>query len=73
VFDSDIELRKAMKDVGGIHCWTKRIKVHGRLQYVMVNDSLYRELNAGDLGDLEQLAAIRERLIKPNELMEATM
>jgi hypothetical protein len=73
VFDTDYELRKAMKDVGGVYCWPKRLKLHGRLQYVMVNDPLYRDVSGSGQNDLEQLAALREKLIKPSELMESTM
>lgn len=42
VFDSDYELRKAMKE-GGAVPFKKRMSVAGRLQYVIMNRRLYEE------------------------------
>ena len=68
VFDSDYELRKAMIDAGAI-CWPKRLKVHGRLQYIIINEKLL---------DIAQRSEdpgkdIRESLVKCSELLEGEM
>jgi len=70
LFDSDYELRKVMQDVG-VRCWSRRIKVAGRLQHAMVNDKLWEVLrrSAGD----EDLVEIRGHLVRPQELMEREM
>ena len=40
VFDSDYEIRRAMVEAG-LKDWKRRIKVSGRMQYVLVNDELW--------------------------------
>jgi hypothetical protein len=68
VYDTDYELRKAMTDCG-IAAWPERVKVHGRLQYVVVNLALL---------DLAQRAedpksVIRDHIIKCNEIIDSEM
>jgi len=67
VFDSDYELRKAMQDVG-VRCWSKRVKIAGRLQYAMVNDALWDLLARAD--DEKDLEEIRNHRLLPSQLME---
>jgi hypothetical protein len=68
VFDSDYELRKAMADAG-LTPWQKRIKVHGRLQYVMLNDKLLDIVQRSE----DQAAAIRDHTIKCTDFMQGEM
>lgn len=68
VFDTDYELRRAMAEAG-VRPWGKRVKVAGRLQYAMVNDALYSICQRAD----DPLAVIREHVVKPEEVMGATM
>jgi len=70
LFDSDYEIRKVMTDVGA-RCWNRRIKVAGRLQYVLVNDLLWERLQRAEQG--EDLQEIRAHLVAPAELMEAEL
>ena len=70
VFDSDYELRKAMIEAG-VRCWPKRMKFHGRLQYVMLNDELWDEVSRISATEDAQIAKLlRDNVVKPNELME---
>lgn len=68
VFDSDYELRRAMSDVG-LKVWGERIKVHGRLQYALLNGSLYDKCQRSD----DPKALIRQHVRKPHEVMEGSM
>ena len=70
VFDSDLELRKAMKDNGCL-ILPKRIKIFGMLQYVVLNKDRVWETIVANGGDLDDEA--RARAIKPQELMEEGM
>ncbi len=67
VFDSDYELRKVMQDVG-VRCWPKRVKIAGRLQYALVNDSLWDLLCRSD--DEDDMNEIRAHRVLPAQLME---
>lgn len=68
LFDSDYEIRRAMAECG-LRQWGKRVKVHGWLQYAMLNDALF------DLAQRAQdpAALIREHALKPEALMEAEL
>ena len=68
VFDTDYELRRAMAE-SGVRPWGKRVKVAGRLQYAMVNDALFDLCQRAD----DPLAVIRDHVVKPEEVMGATM
>jgi len=68
VFDTDYELRRAMAE-SGVRPWGKRIKVAGRLQYAMVNGALYDACQRSD----NPLGLIREHIVKPDEVMGASM
>lgn len=70
VFDSDYELRKAMVDCG-VEAWPKRVKVAGRLQYVILNRELGAEIQG--LSEAETNAAIRDKVRKCAELMDGEM
>lgn len=65
LFDSDYELRRAMAEVG-LRPWGKRVKIGGWLQYVLCNDALFDEAQRAE----DPVAAIRERVVKPEQLME---
>lgn len=68
VFDTDYELRRAMVECG-LMAWPKRIKIHGRLQYVVVNPQL---LDAAQRSQ-DQMGTIREALVKCSDIMEGEM
>jgi hypothetical protein len=70
VFDTDLELRKAMKD-HGCSVLPKRIKVFGMLQYVVLNNHRAWETIVANGGSIEDEA--RARVIKPQDLMEGGM
>ena len=70
VFDTDYELRKSMLEIG-VRCWPKRLKIAGRHQYVIMNESLWDQAVRSE--DNEQQSVIRKNLAKPSELMEAEM
>lgn len=69
VFDTDYELRRSMVDCGLV-AWQKRIKVGGRLQYVVINTQL---LDAAQRAGDEQLSVIRENLVKCSDIMDGEM
>jgi hypothetical protein len=68
VFDSDYEIRKAMTD-SGVFAWGERIKVGGRLQYVIINNALKDLAQRSD----DEKPLIRSSVKKCNELMEEEM
>lgn len=68
VYDSDYELRRAMVDCG-LTAWQKRVKVHGRLQYVVINTELLDLAQRSE----DQLGAIRDSIVKVNEIMNVEM
>jgi len=68
VFDSDYELRRSMVDCG-LTAWQKRVKVGGRLQYVVINDALVRAAQNAE----EPLAVIRDALVKCSEIVDGEM
>lgn len=68
VFDSDYELRRAMVDCG-LTAWQKRVKVGGRLQYAVVNDELLSLLQREE----DQVALIRENVVKCSDIMEGSL
>ena len=68
VFDTDYEIRKAMMDVG-MRAYEKRIKVGGRLQYVMMNPALYHMV----MNDAEPSGLLRSSVKKCSEMMDSSM
>ena len=68
VFDSDYEIRKAMTETGARFI-DKKITVHGRSQYIIVNDKLLKLWDEKGRDD----AAIVINLIKPVDLGESAM
>ena len=68
VFDSDYELRKTMA-VCGAHIVKDRIRVHGRLQYVIANGALKRLLLNSD----NEQELVSTHLIKPADLLEPSL
>jgi hypothetical protein len=71
-YDSDQELRKAATDVG---CWVypERIKIHGRLQHVILNKAGKLRMEAGFVNDSEANMNLREMIIPVNALLESDM
>lgn len=65
LFDTEYELRRAMVEVG-MFVWPKRVKVGGWLQYVIMNDALYRLAINSDDANL----TIRQSLLKPEAVVE---
>lgn len=88
IFDSDYELRRAMKDCG-VKVWPERIKVNGWVQHIIMNDDLFLkatqektrlgvddpELAPDEKAPLkkELNAIIKEFLKKPSDLSEREM
>lgn len=70
VFDSDYELRKVMKEAG-CRIWPNRIKVSGRTQYVIMNDTLWDEISRTDKDD--QLKFLRSKVKKPSDFLESSL
>lgn len=68
VFDSDYEIKRAMVDCG-LTAWQKRVKVGGRLQYVVINDQLMDVVQRSE----EPLAVIRDALVKCTDIAEGQM
>ena len=71
VFDSDYELRKVMIEVG-VKAYPTRIKVHGRLQYAIVNDALWDAVVRLE-DQAKAVHDIRSAIVKPSEIMEHSM
>jgi hypothetical protein len=69
VFDSDYELRKVMTEIG-VRVYPLRVKIHGRMQNVMINDLLADALSRMEGTSTEEFARIREALVKPSDLLE---
>ena len=70
VFDSDYELRKAMTAVG-VHILQKRIRIHGRTQYIIINTKL-KNLLANSEED-QTAAIVQQHLLKPNDIIAADL
>lgn len=71
VHDSDYELRKVMVDVGA-KVYPTRVKIAGRLQYILMNPKLADEVaRIEDAGS--QMAEIRSRILRPADLVESSM
>jgi hypothetical protein len=68
VHDSDYEIRRVMMDCG-LHCWSKRIKVHGHMQYALINDALMDLAQRAE----DPLGEIRKHVVKASSLMESEM
>jgi len=68
VFDTDYELRRAMKESGAKQ-WDKRVKIAGRMQFVILNDALYDACKRSE----KPLELIREHIVKPQDLMGEEM
>jgi hypothetical protein len=70
VFDSDLELRKAMQD-GGVFTYGKRLTIAGRTQYVIVNPKLWSLGQA--LEDADFVELIRASLKSANDILGSAM
>lgn len=71
VYESDYELKKSMIEVGAFG-WNDRIRIHGRMQYVVINYELKKILlNASDPAQVAKL--LQEHLIKPADLTETNL
>lgn len=68
VFDSDYELRKAMIDEGAV-VWRQRIKVAGRLQYLILNEKAVDVVQRSE----DQAAELRKMIVRVGSIMEGTM
>lgn len=68
VYDSDYEIRRSMVDCGMVS-WPKRIKVHGRLQYALLNKELVDIAQRSDA----PMEVIREHVVKCADLMAGAM
>jgi hypothetical protein len=65
--DKDYEIRKTMCDCG-CKVFSRRIKIGGRAQYVLINSDLQQKIEG--LGDKEALPAVRSSLVKCNQIIE---
>lgn len=70
VFDNDVEIRRAMTATGCV-AYRGRVKVKGRLQYVIMNPALAQEIGA--MAEDEAKTRLREAVIKAQSLMEEEM
>lgn len=70
VFDTDYELRRSMTETG-VFAWPQRIKVAGRLQYVIINEAL-RDI-AQRTEEESRTAAIRSHVVKCSDILEEGM
>lgn len=71
MFDSDYELRKAMKEAG-VAVYNRRVKHGGRTQYVLLNPVLVAQLAAVE--DLEQQAnLVREAILPPSRILGSSL
>lgn len=70
VFDTDYELRKAAVEVGLI-AYKDRIKIAGRVSYIIINDELQLLLNSTDPDNRNEI--IRKSVLKPNDLLEGSL
>lgn len=70
VFDSDYDLRKAMKE-SGVVSLKKRMFIDKRLQYVMVNRKLYEQTLR--LEQEEVLPMVLKSIKRANELLQVSM
>lgn len=70
VFDSDHELRKTMVDIGMIVA-PKRIKVAGRLQYVLITPELHEALR--DAAEEDYSTKVRAAMKAPNSIISESM
>lgn len=70
VFDSDLELRKAMKD-SGAHFTEERVILFGRTQLVAVNDPTL--VKPDGCSKAEWAAKLRGLVVKPTEVLDSAM
>lgn len=71
VFDTDYEIRRAMKNAG-LRVHSERVKIAGRLQYVVYNEAMYQ--NLANISDAqEQREVLRDALINPKDVLEEAM
>lgn len=68
VFDTDYELRRAMVECG-LCAWQKRIKVHGRLQYAVINSELLDLAQRAE----EPIGIIRDHLVKCSDFVDGEL
>ena len=70
VFDTDYDLRKAMKEAGAV-VFKSRITVGGRLQYVIMNRKLYEDTLKTDAPG--GLALVQKSIKKAQDILPANM
>lgn len=70
IFDSDHELRKTMIEIGCIVV-PKRIKVGGRLQYVIITPELHETLREAD--ETEYAVGVRKAIVTPSSIVTESM
>jgi len=70
VFDTDYDLRKAMKEAGA-NVMKKRLLIEKRLQYVMVNDALKEKIEQCDPQEWQTL--VQGAVRKPNDILPLGM
>jgi hypothetical protein len=70
VFDSDLELRKSMVETGAF-AWKKRLKVGGRMQFIVINEAMRKVL--ADEPEEKHSILVKQHLKKPQELFEQEM
>jgi hypothetical protein len=70
IFDSDYELRKAMKESGAV-IYPKRVKLNGRLQYIVMNNSAYAIIERAQNDEHQPL--IKTWITPPHKLLETEM
>lgn len=69
VFDSDLEIRKTMKEVGA-KVLEKRIRISGQMQYILVNERLENEVKKHPENTEE---IVRQYMVKPSEVFQSNM
>jgi hypothetical protein len=71
IFETDMELRRVMKETG-VEQFKTKVKVGGRLQVILMNAHLTAAVDAeGDL--LKKAIIIREHLKSPNDILGSLM
>jgi hypothetical protein len=66
VYDSEYDLRKALRD-GGMKIFGQRIKIAGRMQYIVLNDKAHAKICEIDAGDAAEY--IRQILKSPSAFL----
>jgi hypothetical protein len=71
-FDSDYDLRKAMKEAGLVP-FEQRAFVNGRSQYVLMNDALYRTVINMDNNVRDKGKYIASKVVVPGDILKVIM